>query len=364
MIYFSLLFISPIVFLIFRKKENSEKLALLITCIAVFLLLALRSKNTGVDLLPYYNMYEAVKEFSFLDVLKGFSFIHKNSVLGSEWGYTLFTWIFAKIGLGYQAFLAIQSAFCVFSLYHFISVHSQKPSLSIVLVIAFGLIDYYYCIVRQALAFAILLYCVDFIEKKNYPVCVLLVLAATLFHRTSLVFIVTIPLCFLPITWWTSLVFIGLSAIILPLFPVLNNLVVKVMKGVYDSSSYLSTGFEFGELIFILLAIGLFMTFFYVKKKEVSLKDRFIYWAFMMTIPLQFLSMYMPIFGRLVTLTFLPFSCVGITNAFLDKEKEPGKLEKGLMLAIFVACVAYYGWCIFLDIRGLHLIPYRLFFME
>lgn len=364
MIYFSLLFISPIVLLLFRKKENPEKLALLITCIFVFLLLALRSKNTGVDLIPYYNMYEAVKEFSFHDVLKDFSFIHKNSILASEWGYTLFTWIFAKNGLSYQAFLVIQSAFCVFSLYHFISVHSRKPSLSIVLVIAFGLIDYYYCIVRQAIAFAILLYCVDFIEKKNYPVCVLLVLVATLFHRTSLIFIVTIPLCFLPISWWSSLVFIGLSALILPLFPVLNNLVVKVMKGVYDSTSYLSTGFEFGELIFVLLAIGLFMTFFYAKKKEVFLKDRFIYWAFMVTIPLQCLSMYMPIFGRLVTLTFLPFSCVGITNAFLDKETEPCNLEKGLMLAIFVVACSYYAFCLYFDKRGLQLIPYGLFFME
>ena len=363
MIYFSLLLISPIIFLLFRKKENVEKLALSVTCLAVFIMLALRSMNTGVDLTAYYNMYERLKEVSFLEVLKGFRLLKKSPLIGVEWGYTLFTWIFSKSGLGFQALLATQSAFCVYSLYHFISKHSQKPSLSIFLVIAFGLIDYYYCILRQAMAFAILLYTVDFVEKKNFPVCILLVLAATLFHQTSLAFIVAIPFCFLPINWWTSLIFIGLSALIVPLFPVLNKLVVKVMAGFYGTSSYLSQGFEFGELIFVLLAVGLFMTFFYTKKRtEISLKDRFIYWTFMLTIPLQFLAMYMPIFGRLLTLTFLPFSCVGITNSFLDNSKKPDTLEKVLILAIFAAGCAYYGWCIFGDVRGLHLIPYKLFF--
>lgn len=364
MIYFFLLLISPIVLVIFRKKENAEKLALLITCIVVFLLLALRSKFTGVDLEAYYGMFETMKEYSFIDVLKDFRVLRKGKLVGSEWGYTFFTWIFARSGMGFQALLAVQSAFCVFSIYHFISKYSQKPSLSIVIIIAFGLIDYCYCIIRQAMAFAILLFCVDFIEKRNFPICVLLIFIATLSHQTALAFIVALPLCFLPINWWTSLIFMGLSFLILPLFPLLNKLVVKVMKGFYHSTGYLSQGFEFGELIFILIAVALFMTFFYAKKKEIPLKDRFIYWTFMLTIPLESIAMYMPIIARLVTLTFLPFASVGITNAFLDKEKEAGKVEKVLMVAIFVASCAYYGWCLSLNVRGLNLIPYKLFFME
>lgn len=361
-VYLSLVLISPLVYAIFRKKEYAEKLALGVTCIAAFLLLALRSKSSGVDLDAYCYEYEVLKNYSFSDILKGFGFLKKESFSGMEWGYVLFSWLFSKSGLPFQALLIVQSAFCVFSLYHFTSAHSQKPALSIAIAIAFGIIDYYYCILRQAMAFAILLFTVDFIEKKNYLVSVLLVFIATLFHQTSLAFIVAIPLCFLPINWWTSLIFMGLSALIVPLFPELNKLIVKIMGEFFGSYSYLSAEFEFGELIVILLAIALFMTFFYAKKEEVSLKDRFIYWTFMLTIPLQFLSMYLSIFGRLVTLTFLPFSCVGITNAFLDKEKEPSKLDKLLMLAIFIACCGYYVYCVVFNIRELELIPYKLFF--
>lgn len=364
MIYFSMIFIAPIVLVIFRKKEYAEKLALLVTCICVFILLALRNKATGVDLEAYYSMYENMKGYSFIEVLKDFTFLRKGHLIGVEWGYTLFTWIFARSGLGFQALLVVQSFFCVFSIYHFISKNSFKPSLSIVLIIAFGLIDYTYCILRQAISFAILLFSVDFIEKKKYPMCVLLVLLATLFHQTALSFIVALPLCFLPINWWTSLIFIALSSLILPLFPVLNNVVVRVMKGFYHSTGYLSSGFEFGEMIFILLLVALFMTFFYVKKENLSIKDRFIYWATMITIPLEFLTMYMPIFARLLALTFLPFSGVGITNAFLEKGKERDKKGKILTAVIFVIAFIYYGWTLFLNKRSLDLIPYKTFFME
>lgn len=363
-IYFSLLFISPVVLIIFRKKEYRDQLALFVTCVAVFILLALRNKTTGVDLEAYYNMYETMKDYSFVDVLKDFRFLRKGSLIGVEWGYTLFTWIFASSGMGFQMLLAVQSAFCVFSIYHFVSSHSEKPSLSIVIVIAFGLIDYTYCILRQAISLGILLFSVDFVEKKKYPLCVLLVLVATLFHQTALSFIVALPLSLLPISWWTAIIFTALSASILPLFPVLNKLVVRVMKGFYHSTGYLSSGFEFSEMVFILLLVALFMTFFYTKKEEVSTKDRFIYWTTMLTIPLEFLSMYMPIFARLLALTFLPFSSVGITNAFLEKGKDPDKKDKALIIGIFVISCVYYGWTIFLNKRLLDLIPYKTFFVE
>ena len=84
----------------------------------------------------------------------------------------------------------------------------------------------------------------------------------------------------------------------------------------------------------------------------------------MLTIPLEFLSMYMPIFARLLALTFLPFSSVGITNAFLEKGKEPDKKDKALIVCIFVISCVYYGWTIFLNKRLLDLIPYKTFFME
>ena len=364
MIYLSLLLIPPVVLFLLRKKENQEKLTLIITCSFAFLLLALRSKLSGVDMTAYYRMYETLKDVSFINVLKDFRLLRRGEIVGVEWGYTLFTWIFARTRLPFQALLITQSAFCMYSLYRFINKYSNKPSLSIVIAFGFGIFDYYYCILRQAISFAILLYSVDFVEKKKYLFAALLVFAATLFHQSALIFIVAIPFCFVPINWKTSLIFLGLSFLILPFYPILDKILVEGFLRKFYHTGYRSYGFVFGELIIVLLAVALFMTFFYTKKKEISPTDRFIYWIVMLTVPLQFFSMYFTIIGRLLTLTFLPFSSVGITNAFIKKGEKEDKVTLILELAIFLAMCLYYIFCLYYDKRGLQLIPYEFFFAE
>lgn len=366
-IYLSLMLISPLALVLFRKNEKRERIALLATCIVVFLLLALRSKESGVDLDAYASMYERLKGVSFLEILKDFSFL-KGELIHVEWGYTLFTWIFANSGMGYQMLLAAQSAFCVFSLYHFLDKYSVKPSLSIVIVVALGLIDYTYCIVRQSMSFAILLFALDAIGneklgKRRYLLFVLYVVLATLFHKSALLFLVVLPLSFIPITWYTSLGWIGLSALILPAFPLLYKPVIEKLMIKLQGSGYLYQGFEFGELIIVLLAVALFISFFYVRKEKISEFDKAAYWSFMVCVPLEFATMFLPIFGRLLTLTFLPFASVAITNSFIRKGEKEDKVTIVFEILIYLAMFAYYAFCLYFDKRLLGLVPYKMFFM-
>ena len=363
MIYFSLVLISPLVMFLFRKNENREKLALAVTCIVAFLLLALRSSNTGVDLGNYYYMFNEIKDYSFMDILRNFTFLKKSSPLGVEWGYMLLSWFFSHFNLGFQTFLAAESAFCIWSIYHFISKHSVKPSMSIIIIIAFGIVDYTYCILRQALSFAVLLFTTDFMEKRKYPIAVLLVLVSTFFHQSSIVLLPAVFLSLLPINWYTSLIFIVLSCLIIPLFPTLGGLVNRIMAG-FDKETYFADTFEFGELIFILIAMALFMTFFYVKKKDVPVRDRYVFWAFMLAIPIESLAMYIPIFTRLVTMTLLPFASVAIPNSFIRKDEGPDHLTLFFEIAITVAVCLYYAYCLYFEKRALCISPYRFFFMK
>lgn len=363
-LYLSLLLIAPISLVVFRNNEKKEKIALLLTCIAVFLLLALRSKDSGCDLNAYAYIYERLKDVSFFEVVKGFVFFGKSTLVDVEWGYTLFTWVFSRIGLGFQLLLVVQSAFCVFSIWHFIGEYSAKPSLSIVIIIAFGVIDYSYCILRQAMAFSVILFAVECLSKKRYICFVVLLMIAVLFHKSTALFIIVLPLSFVPINWYTSMVWIALSALILPLFPLLNRLFIErfMMK---FGRSYLSQGFEFGELIIVILAIALFITFFYCKKKEdVTSFDKSVFWSFMICVPLEFTAMYMPIIGRLLTLCFMPFASVAITNSFIDERNEKDKLTCVLEILIYLVVFAYYAYCLYYDKRLLGIVPYRMFFME
>lgn len=362
-LYLSLLLISPISLILFRKSEKKEKIALSATCVAVFLLLALRSKDSGCDLTAYASMYETLKDVSFVEVLKSFVFFGKSPLVGVEWGYTLFTWFFSKIGLGFQLLLVVQSAFCVFSIWHFIDKYSVKPSLSIVIIIAFGIVDYSYCILRQAMAFAIILFAVEFLEKKKYHFFILLFLVAILFHKSVVLFGVLLPLSFVPINWYTSIGWIVLSTLILPLFPFFNELFIEKFMLKFGRS-YISTGFEFGELIIVILAIALFVTFFYTRKETITNLDKLVFWSFMVCVPLEFLAMYMPILGRLLTLCFMPFASVAITNSFISEERGEDKLTCTFEVLIYLAVFAYYAYCLYFDSRLLEIVPYKLFFMK
>ncbi len=363
MFYFLLVLISPLVMILFRKNEKREKIALIATCIVAFLLLAMRSSNIGVDLNNYRYMFNEIKDYSFMDVLRNFTLLEKSSPIGVEWGYTLLTWFFAHFNLDFQTFLAAESAFCILSIYHFISKHSVKPSMSIIIIIAFGIVDYTYCILRQALSFGVLLFTVDFIDRKKFPVAILLVIVAALFHQSAIVLLPSVFLSLLPINWYTSLVFIVLSCLIIPLFPALGSIVNRIMAG-FDKETYFANTFEFGELIVVLIAIALFMTFFYAKKKDVPVSERYVFWAFMLAIPVESLAMYIPIFTRLVTMTLLPFASVAIPNSFIREEEKPGRLTLFFEIAITVAVCLYYAYCLYFEKRALCISPYRFFFMQ
>ncbi len=365
MIYFSLLLVPPVMLLLFNKNEKKEEIALAVTCVYAFLILAFRSRFSGVDMAAFSSSYDTLKNYTFMQVLKDCRFPRKGTLIPFEWGYTLICWAMCKCGLDYQVFLVLQSAFCIYSLYHFINKYSEKPSLSIVIAFGLGIFDYLYCIIRQAIAFAILLYTVDFIKNRKYYIAVLLVLVATLFHQSALIFIVAIPFCFLPINWVTSLVFIGLSILIVPLFPTVIDNLTKIFFSKLFNSGYRSGTFEFGELVYGIIAMDLFMTFFYTKKKEeLTSTDRFIYWTAMLTLPIQFISMYFSILARVGTLTFMPFNSVAVTNAFLKKGEKEDKIKIFLVVAIYLVMCAYYLFCLYYDKRGLWLIPYKTFFTD
>lgn len=365
MIYFSLLLVPPVMLLLFNKKEKKEEIALAVTCVYAFLILAFRSRFSGVDMAAFARSYDTLNNYTFIEVLKDCRFPKKGKLIPFEWGYTLICWAMCKCGLDYQVFLVLQSAFCIYSLYHFINKYSEKPSLSIVIAFGLGIFDYFYCIIRQAIAFAILLYTVDFIKNKKYYIAILLVLVATLFHQSALIFFIALPFCFLPINWATSLVFIALSILIVPLFPTVIDKIIMIFSSKFYNSGYRSGTFEFGELAFVILAMDLFMTFFYTKKKEeLKASDRFIYWTAMLTLPIQFISMYFGMLARVGTLTFMPFNSVAITNAFLKKGEKEDKIKIFLEIAIYCAMCAYYIFCLYYDKRGLWLIPYKTFFMD
>ena len=223
-LYLSMVAIVPVLYTVFYKNEHRDKVILAVVCSMMFILLALRKPFS--DIVAYQEIYNNLNGISFGTILKDFHLIKTSGITGEEWGFCFICWVFVSLGLPFQFFLAVESAFCVFCVYYFVRRNSVNIPLSIALIVGFGAFDYMYIVIRQSMAFGFLLLSVESIKKRNLPVFILFVLAAMMMHRTAALFLIAYPLSYLPITRLNVTVFICGSLLILPLYPLLQFLLL------------------------------------------------------------------------------------------------------------------------------------------
>ena len=362
-----LIYLAPVLlvcplFFLFRNKENGERIILFIVSGYVFLLLALRSVYSGVDLPGYQEMFGYIGGHSFQEVIKSFSLIHTFPGYSLEWGYSFLNWLFVKVGLNFRVFLIFQSLFCVGSACFFIDRNSIRPALSVALLIGFGFVDYTFCILRQAMGLALLLFAATFLKNKKIIPTLIFSLLAIMMHRSSAVFLIAIPLSFIPINKKTVLGYCLLSLIIIPSFPFLYNKVLEPVFQIFTKTGYLAeTNFELKEMLVGVFAIALFLIFFSDEENLKDGKNNVFFWTFMISLPLEAVGLYIPILSRVTTLTILPFASVAIPN--LVETNKNKKLVIAVEILIYLAAIGYYILCLKADKRLLNIIPYNFFFV-
>ena len=361
LLYLSMVLIVPVLYGVFHKNNNRDKIILVTVCSMMLILLALRKPFS--DVTAYWEIYNSLKGVSFSEIIRDFHIISTSHIVYGEWGYSFICWIFVNLGIPFQLFLFFESAFCVICIYSFICKNSVYFPLSIALIVGFGIFDYMFVIIRQTMALGFLFLSFEFIKKRNLPAFLALVLAATMMHRTSLLFLVVYPLSYLPVTRINVAIFSFLSLLIIPLYPVAERLFLRKIMQMFMKEGYMEAlPFEFGELIILILIIATFLMFFYDKDKVLKERDKAAFWAFMISLPVQATACYMQILGRVSTLTFLPFASIAIPNLLETNDNK--KLVKIFEIHIYLAVLAYYAFCLFYDKRFLEIIPYKTFFMN
>ena len=361
LLYLSMVAIVPVLYTVFYKNEHRDKVILAVVCSMMFILLALRKPFS--DVISYQTAYNSFKGISLREVLKDFHLIKTSSFGKMEWGYSFLCWLFVTLGVPFQVFLAVESAFCVFCVYDFVRRNSVNIPLSIALIIGFGAFDYMFIVIRQSMAFGFLLLSVESIKKRNLPVFLLFVLAAMMIHRTAALFLIVYPLSYLPITRLNVAIFSCASLLIFPLYPVLEKHVVGKIMFLFSKEIYmLDVSFEFSELILVIVLIVVVLMLFPDFSKKSDVKTQTVFWAFLISLPIQAVTCYLSIMGRLSTLMYLPFASVAIPNLLEINDNK--KLVKVLEILFYVAVFAYYAFCLYYDKRILEIVPYRLFFID
>ena len=361
LLYLSMVAIVPVLYAVFYEKEYRDDMILAVVCSMMLLLLALRKPFS--DVVSYQASYNSLKGVSFGEMLKAFHLIKTSNIGGMEWGYCFICWVFVTLGLPFQVFLAAESAFCVFCVYNFVRKNSVNIPLSIALIVGFGAFDYMYIVIRQSMAFGFLLLSVESIKKRNLPVFILFVLAAMMMHRTAALFLIVYPLSFLSITRLNVTVFSCASLLIFPLYPLLEKNFVRRIMVLFSKDGYIvDVPFEFSELILMIVLIAVVLMIVTDFNKKSDDKNQTVFWAFMISLPVQILACYLSILGRLSTLMYLPFASVAIPNLLETNENK--KLVRILEILIYVAVFAYYAFCLYYDKRILEIVPYKFFFID
>lgn len=252
MVQFVIIFIIIILgFILSSNRINinydvKRKLHIQLIAVILIFISGLRHVFVGPDTYQYYLRFEEVKYNSWANIIQT---ITNNE--DKDPFYGLFQKCFQLISENYQVYLCFVALIFMTALGRFIYKNTDRISHSIIaLIIYMGYYYGFYSItgIRQTLATALLLFSFEYGKQKNLTFFTLLVITASLFHITALVFF---PLYFI-VDFKKSKLLITLSLIGFPLFFVFKNdlaiFFIKILKTENRFGEYAEQYYRGGSL--------------------------------------------------------------------------------------------------------------------
>lgn len=161
-----------------RIKYKDKKLVYCILAgISLFLIMSFRHVSVGTDTWRYMHEYENADFY-----------LHRR-IRASELGFSYLNYAIWKTGLGFQSYLGIVSAIIVFTLSLLYYRYSERPMLSYYLHVTIGLFSMTLTGLRQSLAISFTILGFLYLVKNRKLMFFMLVVLASLFHNTAIVFL-------------------------------------------------------------------------------------------------------------------------------------------------------------------------------
>ena len=176
------------------KSIDGEKIFLFFSFVILFLLLALRDLSVGTDTLNYVNYY------LYFDYYKN-----------NEIGFFVFRSFLKKIGASYRFYLAIIAFITTIAAYKFIKRYSVDYLISCFAYFSLGLYAMSFSGLRQSLAVCIIMFSIKYIFENKPILFILLIIIASTFHLSSIVFLPVYLLKNIKISKKSILIFIVLA---------------------------------------------------------------------------------------------------------------------------------------------------------
>lgn len=340
----------PFVVMIFSKK-NTDKGCLLISMLAIFLIMALKSTSVGRDTVGYVKMYNAFTYASW----------NNYDLYWTEWGYETLEMFFTHfLKFDFYQFTAVVYAFICFSYYKFWKRYSCDYTLTLIIYICFGSFVFDLSGIRNALAMAIFLLAVPYAEEEGYKGTLkyfVLVLVAAQIHNSAYVGI----LFYFFIKWsFSKFVYIISPIIVLISRPVLSSIIKLI------SDKELSEGVQAGGNVIVYIIILLLPVFFGMVWKNLNRLEDEVEFPMQEYFSLIAMPMRVFYFGVLLLLlagesTFnrvanfgLFFVTVLLPNSLTPLDMKSRTISKILLYLFLFA----YFWIFKISVNELDILPY------
>lgn len=163
------------------KNQKQRKWLYIIGCLGLFLVVGLRSNNTGNDTQGYVNRFLNDRSLDWSEI----AIVHTE-----ELGFYYFIKLIGCITDEPYIFLLITALVSLIGVFDLIWRNSKSPVLSLFLYITLGNFFFVLTGIRQAIAMSICMFAVRFVQERKLGRFVLLVWVAAQFHHSAYIFLV------------------------------------------------------------------------------------------------------------------------------------------------------------------------------
>jgi hypothetical protein len=208
---------------------------------------AFRAENVGNDTIEYVNLYRTIQL--------------TNDISSLTWRYEIgFLYLNKLLGLFFadpQSILIAISIFTMFGYARFVYKYSKITWLSVYLFFTFRFFDMTMVVMRLSIAIVLILFAYDFLRERKLFKFLLVVMLASLFHRSALIFLISWPITKYKFNYKTILLAISSGLVLYIGFEYILNAIFKVlpMYEYYIDSAYLNGEIRIASILNLLVVI-------------------------------------------------------------------------------------------------------------
>ena len=242
--------------IVYRNKKKKNMLLCGVFFILIFLILALRHPSMGIDL-GYGTSYGYLSSFSYLSRLPIKELIMLNGYLNYEMGYILLNRLIGVVSNDQQFFLACCAFISLLPVSYVIWKKSDNICLSYFIYLGLPVFLLLFSGIRQSIAIGLCFYSIIYIQEKKLFKFVAIIIIATLFHSSAIIFLISYPLYYLKVSLKKRLV----SIIVIPIVYVFRTPIFMFLGSFLKDNIQIDNNGSI-KLLFLLIIIYLFCTIF------------------------------------------------------------------------------------------------------